>query len=288
MDQCGKRYPLMLALALLIAACEYYIQWNNLNTVIPAINSGFGGFSRAAVAFKIDLGGDRSSYNPDDDEITFGQSYPYRTVGGHEYTHALQHKALGGTWRDGFMGIRNCWGHETDKASSYKCGLREGLADYGGRVGVNDASYWEHKHYDPPSGRGAGEIEGNVAALFRDLIDSNNEGGDNTTYGAKFVLTVFKTCVSRTNSVTTPETSFGAWRIGSTKVFTTTTSPTSRHHPAFGTRRPRWSPTITMPMMFETLGSGTSDEGRRGSARHSGSDPAARPERLQRARRLRP
>jgi hypothetical protein len=38
------------------------------------------------------------------------------------------------------------------------------------------------------------EIEGNVAALFQDLIDSNNEGADSTTFGAYYVFTVFKSC----------------------------------------------------------------------------------------------
>lgn len=109
----------------------------------------------------------------------------------HEYTHALQNESLGGTW---YVLWKNCQGHETGKVSSYKCALKEGLADYGGRVGKGNAAYWEGKHWNPPNGRGAGEIEGNVAALFHDLIDSNNTGNDNTTYPARFVLMVFKTC----------------------------------------------------------------------------------------------
>ena len=54
---------------------------------------------------------------------------------------------------------------------------------------------WETpKSYDKPDGRGDGEIEGNVAALFHDLIDENNEGNDRTTLRAVHVMTVFRTC----------------------------------------------------------------------------------------------
>ena len=47
-----------------------------------------------------------------------------------------------------------------------------------------------------PAGRvrGAGEYENNVAALFRDLLDSGNETGDETSYSGRYVFTVFKTC----------------------------------------------------------------------------------------------
>lgn len=119
-------------------------------------------------------------------------------VAAHEYTHALHHKALGGIWRGRL--ITNCRGHELRKPSGYKCALKEGLADYGGNLG--SSSRWSYNFEtiktDPPSGKGAGEIEGNVAALFQDLLDSNNDGNDRTDYPGYYVMMVFKTCKTPT------------------------------------------------------------------------------------------
>ena len=39
-----------------------------------------------------------------------------------------------------------------------------------------------------------GEIEGRAAALFRDLLDSANEDGDDTYYSGRYVFEVFRTC----------------------------------------------------------------------------------------------
>ena len=41
---------------------------------------------------------------------------------------------------------------------------------------------------------GVQTLRRSAAALFHDLIDSNNEGNDRTTYPARYVMTVFKTC----------------------------------------------------------------------------------------------
>ena len=173
-------------------ARHLYLPWRNLEYyAIPRINSLFG-YSRSTIRFKVDVDNDHATCSPFKDRIKFGVDYGHLSVAGHEYTHGLHNKALGGTWR---VLIRNCAGHRVNIPSSYKCALREGLAAFGGQVAVNrTGSYWEHFHRHPPYGRGAGEIEGNVAALFYDLLDSSNEHGDDTTYPGRYVFAVFKTC----------------------------------------------------------------------------------------------
>jgi len=169
---------------------EVYIPWDLLNQAIPDIDDRFE-FDRSRVTFKLNLSTSRSSYNKYSDKITFGTSYDDLWVVGHEYTHALHHRALGGIW---YVFLRNCAGHELYKPSGYKCALKEGLADYGGSVSQPSRIRWENKVTKPPRGRGAGEIEGNVAALFHDLFDSNNEGDDEVTYRGRYIMGVFRSC----------------------------------------------------------------------------------------------
>lgn len=175
---------------------HHFIPWYNLDQLaIPRITDAFG-YSRRAVTFKyasrrLPWQNEWASYDPDNDVITFRKAFALLGVAGHEYTHALHNKALGGTW-DG--SANKCWGHKVGEPYNYSCALKEGLADYGDKVGANDPDYWERKHWAPPSGRGAGEIEGNVAALFHDLTDDNNEGDDEVSYDLDDIITVFKTC----------------------------------------------------------------------------------------------
>ena len=68
--------------------------------------------------------------------------------------------------------------HTTHKAEEYQNTMRET---------VNDVP-------EVPFGRRAGWVEGNVAALFHDLIDDRNEGNDRTSLDPRDVMTVFRTC----------------------------------------------------------------------------------------------
>ena len=99
-------------------------------------------------------------------------------VAAHEYGHAYHHRALGGIH---YSVPGNCSRHDIEEASSWECAYAEGFADYAGDVGTGNP----HDH---------GEIEGNVAALFHDLIDSTNESGDKTSYSAYYVGRVFESC----------------------------------------------------------------------------------------------
>ena len=188
-SQCGDTVDIM-------GNRHRYIPWANLEyRAIPRITDAFG-YSRSAVTFKYASRrwpgqSEWASYDPDDDIITFRKAFAHLNVAGHEYTHALHNKALGGTWRGS---ATRCSGHRVGEPYNYSCALKEGLADYGGKVGENDPEYWERKHWAPPRGRGAGEIEGNVAALFHDLTDDNNEGDDEVSYDLEDIITVFKTC----------------------------------------------------------------------------------------------
>ena len=192
-DQCGDGLTVQ-------GNRHHFIPWHNLyRDAIPRITSRFGGYSRSAVKFKYDSGKEGASYDPGDDEITFGDIFASLVVAGHEYTHALHNEARGGTW---YVLLFNCRNRKIDQPSGYKCALKEGLADYGGQVAQDGTgAFWEDEHYSPPSGRGAGEIEGNVAALFYDLMDPYNsrEPDDLTAYWGQYIFAVFKTCRTPTD-----------------------------------------------------------------------------------------
>ena len=105
----------------------------------------------------------------------------------------------GGTWRAEsacYASTREIWGE-----TGYKCALPEGFADYIGNIGWEgdgDVGPLEHR-----GGEGSvpGRVEGNVAALIWDLIDSARDGNDRTSYSARYVFDVFGACrVERANS----------------------------------------------------------------------------------------
>ena len=94
------------------------------------------------------------------------------------------------------------------KPSSYECSFWEGLAVYGGIVGVG-AGIW-----DTPSaeGRPKPEVVAFVVALFNDLSDGAtgsspdnpseiDEPKDKTHYSAHYVMKVFATCEVKHPSV---------------------------------------------------------------------------------------
>jgi predicted RNA-binding Zn-ribbon protein involved in translation (DUF1610 family) len=169
---------------------EQFFPWRHLNDAIETIDDQFD-YSRARIRYKVKRG-DGASYSRFTDKITFGDNtVDDLWVAGHEYTHALHHKSLGGLW---YVFPFNCRGHELEEPSGYKCALKEGLADYGGSLAEPGRYALENRRISPPSGRGAGEIEANVAAMFWDLIDENNESNDEVSLDAEDVMTVFKTC----------------------------------------------------------------------------------------------
>lgn len=98
---------------------------------------------------------------------------------------------LGGLWD-----TDNCSNHDIWTVSSYTCAFQEGIADYGGSVGAPNESRGGVFNYETvadtaPAGA---KVEGNVAALFHDLLDSSDEGNDQTNYDGTYVFEVFRTC----------------------------------------------------------------------------------------------
>lgn len=178
-------------------ARHLYLPWASLEEAIPKITKIFR-YSRRAVTFKVDTELSGGLYDRGADLITFGNeaSFTSLIVAGHEYTHALHHKALGGGWHARNCGVSDRQGRER-YPTNYRCAMKEGLANFGGHV-ANDGSgvFWEPRSrlIRPAKGHSAGEYENNVAALFRDLLDSSNEGDDLTSYSGAYVFTVFKTC----------------------------------------------------------------------------------------------
>ena len=174
-----------------------YVTWSHLNEVIPPIRRHFG-YSRPPVRWRIDLTLEGSHFNPRQDMLVLG-SRSDKWVVAHEYGHALHHTSLGGLWR-----TENCQEHYINVASSYTCAFQEGLADYAASIGAPaTARDWggnyEDFRPDHDSRNRPAEVEGSVAALFRDLIDTTNEPGDSTTYSSTYVVEVFRTCRVRSS-----------------------------------------------------------------------------------------
>ncbi len=167
-----------------------FIPWRNLNEVIPEIERYFGQY-RSAIKWKMLFAvKDSTLYWLDSDLITFDySSYDYDWAAAHEFAHGLHHKALGGITTSS-----DCTDHRVSKPSSYDCAFSEGFADYAASVPFNTTSGWENPNYPVPSGRDAAEIEGYVAALLHDLIDSASDGDDETSYPVSYVTRVFETC----------------------------------------------------------------------------------------------
>ncbi|MCE2397686.1 MAG: hypothetical protein J4F34_01390 [Gemmatimonadetes bacterium] len=175
-----------------------YLPWRNLNDVIPRINKHFG-YSRSRVKWEVDFdlddGDPGASYHRGDDKIVFSSRAYHDDAAAHEYTHALHHKAMGGLWET------NCGGGWSySEPSSYECAFSEGLAVYGGRVGVGAGTL------EIPSveGRPKPKVVAFVVALFKDLIDAPTSGSngsgdveepeDKTHYHPHYVMKVFATC----------------------------------------------------------------------------------------------
>ncbi len=171
---------------------DVYMPWNHLNEAAELITSHFG-HSRTPVPWEVDHDRTTSSYwyTPISEGITLGSlSYDEPWVAAHEYTHALHHKGMGGSWS-----ASNCSTHYFHSVSSYKCAFKEGLADYGGNIGAPGDDYapeWED--WDDGDSGTKGKIEGYVAAMFHDLIDGGTETGDDTEYDGDYVMTVFASC----------------------------------------------------------------------------------------------
>lgn len=164
-----------------------YMPWFNLDKAARTIESHFSRY-RGRIRWEFDPDEDGARYERSD-KIVFGpETYHSLWAASHEFGHALHHKELGGLWSND-----NCNPHYIDKPSSYTCAFSEGFADYAANVGNGKPSDWESKHWSKWPHDDA-EIEGNIAALLLDLIDSSNESQDRTTYPAKYVATVFETC----------------------------------------------------------------------------------------------
>ena len=177
-----------------------YVPWRNLKEVTSRISSHFSFSSVPRVAWIVGDDVEVSRYVPDIHRIEFASdSYHSKWVAAHEYGHAVHEKKLGGLWpvESSCYEFHAIWG-----ASGYRCALQEGFADYSANIGVKVTPLtadFEHPPGDAPSPR----TEGYVAAVFWDLIDSANEGGDETTYSASSVSAAFRSCRVRVG---------GTWR----------------------------------------------------------------------------
>ncbi|MDE2752771.1 MAG: hypothetical protein OXI83_09370 [Gemmatimonadota bacterium] len=183
-DDCGTTH-------LMIISDRWYLPWLNLTKAIPRIDDHLNQ-SRSAVDYKYSSSNDDAGgkYSPYHDEITFfSGGYFSLKVAAHEYGHALHHESLGGSWS-----ASNCDADDRRTpwvVTSYKCAFKEGFADYTGAIGRQQPTEWERLNYTTGI---PGKIEGHVAALFTDLIDSSDEGDDETNYPGYYVSEVFRTC----------------------------------------------------------------------------------------------
>lgn len=172
----------------LLASSYQFLPWLHLNEVIPEIEDHFDQH-RVAIKWAFHYRNEYTYYWRKSDRVTFGYTYyGNKWVAAHEFSHGLHHIAMGG-----ITGEDDCSDHEISKPSSYQCAFSEGFADYAASVGTGSPSDWESRHYTK-SGHDEAEIEGNVTALFHDLIDGVKDGNDDTSYPADFIADVFETC----------------------------------------------------------------------------------------------
>jgi len=169
-----------------------YIPWDHLSEVGPRIRSHFN-VSPPAIDFSVNLSGQaRSYYSASDHSIVFASTYVNKWTAAHEFAHGVHEKSLGGLWPvESSCQYHTIWGDY-----GYGCALLEGFADYAAQHGANwSMTYFDYPTDDNPSPR----VEGWIAALFRDLIDSTTDGDDNTNYTASSIATAFKTCEVKHN-----------------------------------------------------------------------------------------
>ncbi len=100
----------------------------------------------------------------------------------------------------------DCIDHAVWFTSSYGCALSEGLADYGASVAVPDENriFIVVNDFDTAMTSAADEspkIEGYVAMMIHDLLDSGSDGNDDSDYSGSYVFQVFKTCDVKVNGV---------------------------------------------------------------------------------------
>ena len=115
-----------------VGSAAHYRAWSYLNEVVPRINLHFG-FSRSPIEWRIVRG--KTQYWQRADRIDLNTTLLNKLQTAHEYVHGLHNESLGGIWR-----TTNCQEHRLQEPSSYSCAYREGLADYGARIGIQRSS----------------------------------------------------------------------------------------------------------------------------------------------------
>ena len=173
-----------------------YVPWKNLDEMIRAVDNHLDE-ERSRIEWRVDMLQDGGSYDDTHDRIIFGRrAYDNKWTAAHEYAHALHEESLGGLWTAESACYdrtqRNVWRAEI----GYRCALQEGFADYAASSVVYDRRVGNLERGESVSGV-PGKIEGRVAMLFHDLIDSARDGDDRTAYDAGDVMDVFRTCSVR-------------------------------------------------------------------------------------------
>ena len=98
-DDCGETFNV-------IGPRTFYMPWKRLKEVAEPTRSHFGVPTFAKVYWTTDLSEERSSYDPDTHQITFGsQSYAHKWTAAHEFAHAMHEKRLNGPLERGATGL---------------------------------------------------------------------------------------------------------------------------------------------------------------------------------------
>ncbi len=133
-------------------------------------------------------------YRSREDEIVYRRrSVDRHWTSAHEFGHALHHEELA---ECGVRTAPNPTGRQTVKLQVRPCGGDRGLS-LATSAAPGLGTYpkgWEKYRSPAPAWRANAEVEGNVVALFHDLIDENNEGDDDVSLNAFHVARVFRTC----------------------------------------------------------------------------------------------
>lgn len=172
-----------------------------------AIKQGKQDFGRTRDSVSAQLSdGSSSYYDIGDDKIILEKSGIAGEwaifITAHEYGHAYDAKALGGT------GDGNCpEPHYLSGAHNLTCAFVEGFVDFYAGWTRRDLSSSEYSYPDNfennicyPAGNGTGDpddgslIEGAVAAFLFDLVDPANESHDAAAFPGSYLADVWATC----------------------------------------------------------------------------------------------
>lgn len=175
-------------------------------TMTRARDGSFSFFQRARGLIRVRIGSDSNSYYQKEqpwgpgghaDRITMSSFSIWGPWGafvhGHEYGHAIHHRALGD-----YPGLDSgCEDHTFSSTESMLCAMVEGFADYHAIAvfgAETEREIWFEANAYHPGGDGS-RIEAPIASFLYDITDAANEGHDSLGLSGQYVGDVMSSCM---------------------------------------------------------------------------------------------